>query len=380
MSCSSRTSSTASRSGSRTASAAPSSRPEGDIISPNGILTGGSSNGAGEKSLLRNRREIAELTEEVERLWRPNSRSSRNGRKRTASLIAQWDEELLRIRSQLHLTELRINGLRKDVERFDGEMRQVGDRLKVLEFNRENLRSEAAEAREKSAKHEAEMKALEEREAALNQAMAADRERWEALRADLEEREGVLTEQKIRLASLEEKREADLKTLARLEASLADHSREIAARIADAEHLRTGGAGARRRRSPAEEETLKGLYAECEALEAALSAKRGSQPEKEALLRAREAEIREVKKSLDRLAPRGKRDRGRLPGDRDADRKPPAEHPGKVHRGPRPAHLPNSGRSRRRRSRSSPRSWKRTARPSRTSARSTFWPSPSTRS
>ncbi len=38
--------------------------PEGDIISPSGILTGGSGSG-GEKSLLRNRREISELSTEV---------------------------------------------------------------------------------------------------------------------------------------------------------------------------------------------------------------------------------------------------------------------------------------------------------------------------
>ena len=278
--------------------------PEGDIISPNGILTGGSSNGAGEKSLLRNRREITELTAEVEALA-AELQEQQNGRKRTASLIAQWDEELLRIRSQLHLTELRINGLRKDGERFDGEMRQVADRLKVLEFNRDNLRSEAAEARQKSAKHEAvEMKALEEREAALNEAMAAARERWEALRADLEEREGVLTEKKIRLASLEEKHDADLKTLARLEVSLTDHSREIATRIADAETCEREAQTLTAQIS-AEEATLKGLYAECEELEAALAAKRGSQSEKETLLRAREAEIREVKKELDRLLQEG---------------------------------------------------------------------------
>ncbi len=105
--------------------------------------------------------------------------------------------------------------------------------------------------------------------------MAAARERWESLRADLEEREGVLTEQKIRLASLEEKRDADLKTLARLEASLSDHSREIATRIADADTCERE-AQALAAEIAADEETLKGLYAECEALEAALCRESGA--------------------------------------------------------------------------------------------------------
>jgi chromosome segregation protein len=270
--------------------------PEGDIISPSGILTGGSGSGS-EKSLLRNRREIAELTGEVESLA-DELKEAQEDRKRTASLIAQWDEELLRLRSQLHLTELRINGLKKDVERFEGENRQVTDRLKVLEFNRENLRAEAAEARGKIAGQTAEMKALEEREAALNKAMECVRERWDALRTDLEERERALTEQKIRLASLEEKREADLKTLVRLEASLADHSQEIASKTGDAEACERES-GTLTAQIAAEQEALKGLYVEYEGLEATLSGKRNALAEKETLLKGREGEIREVKKALD---------------------------------------------------------------------------------
>ena len=270
--------------------------PEGDIISPSGILTGGSGNG-NDRSLLRNRREIAELTEEVLKL-QAELQQEQEGRKKAASLIAQWDEELLRLRSQVHLTELRINGLRKDVERYEGELRQVGERLKALNFNQENLAAEAAEARGKIARHEAEMKAIEGKEAELNGAMAGDRERGDALRADLEEREHALTERKVRLASLEEKREADRRTLARLEASLVDHSREIAARTADAETCERE-TQALAIQIAAEEEALKGLYAECETIEKTLSGKRDAQQQKEALLRAREAEIREIKKVLD---------------------------------------------------------------------------------
>ncbi|MCX5820511.1 MAG: chromosome segregation protein SMC [Deltaproteobacteria bacterium] len=270
--------------------------PEGDIISPSGILTGGSGTGA-DRSLLRNRREIAELTEEVAKL-QAELQEEQDGRKKAASLIAQWDEELLRIRSRLHLTELRISGLRKDVERYEGELHQVGERLKALNFNRESLAAEAADARGKIVRHEAEMKAIEAGEAALNGAMAVDRERGDALRTDLEERERVLTEQKVRLASIEEKWEADLRTLARLETSLGDHAREIAARTADAAACERE-AQAQATLIAAEEAALKGLYAEYETIEKTISGKRDAQQEKEALLRAQEAEIREVKKILD---------------------------------------------------------------------------------
>lgn len=275
--------------------------PEGDIINPNGILTGGSS--GGEKSLLKNRREIAELSDEVEALTE-ELREEQENRKRTTSLITQWDEELLRLRSEVRLTELRINGLKKDIERYDGELRQVAERLKVLEFNRDNLRLEASAAREKIARHEGEIQALEGREAVLNAAMAGARERGESLRTDLEEKERALTQEKIRLASIEEKRAADIKTLARLETSLADHARQIATRLADAE------ACSREEKTltiqiTEDEEALKKLYADYEALEAALSQKRDSHREKEAILKAREVEIREVKKTLDQFLQEG---------------------------------------------------------------------------
>ena len=270
--------------------------PEGDIISPSGILTGGSGNGV-DRGILRNRREITELTEEIARL-QTELQQEQEERKKNLSRIAQWEEELLRLRSQVHLTELRINGLRKDIERYEGEQRQIKDRLKALQFNRENLAAEAAEARGKISQNEEEMKSVEAREASLDAAMADDRKRGEELRNDLEQRERDLTERKVLLASLEEKWEADRRALARLEASLGDHTREIAARKADAEACERE-AQTLTVQIAAEEEALRGLYAECETIEQSINGMRDAQQQKEALLRAREAEIREAKKALE---------------------------------------------------------------------------------
>ena len=270
--------------------------PEGDIISPSGILTGGSGNGV-DRGILRNRREITELTEEIARL-QTELQQEQEERKKNLSGIAQWEEELLRLRSQVHLTELRINGLRKDIERYEGEQRQIKDRLKALQFNRENLAAEAAEARGKISQNEEEMKSVEAREASLDAAMTDDRKRGEELRNDLEQRERDLTERKVLLASLEEKWEADRRALARLEASLGDHTREIAARKADAEACERE-AQTLTVQIASEEEALRGLYAECETIEQSINGMRDAQQQKEALLRSREAEIREAKKALE---------------------------------------------------------------------------------
>jgi chromosome segregation protein len=271
--------------------------PEGDIISRSGILTGGSGSG-GEKSLLKNRREIVELTDEVAELA-ADLRQEQENRQQSASLIAEWNEELLRLRSEVHLTELRINGLRKDLERYEGESRQVAERRKVFEFNRATLRAEAAAAREKIAGHETELKAVEANEAALNGAMAAARERADSLRADLEQKERALTERKVRLTSLETKQAADLQTLTRLESARGDHARQIAARLAHAETC-AAEALALAGQIAGDEEALAGLYARYETLETTLADIREAQREREELLRAREGQIREVKQGLDR--------------------------------------------------------------------------------
>jgi chromosome segregation protein len=129
--------------------------------------------------------------------------------------------------------------------------------------------------------------------------MAGARERAESLRADLEEKERTLTDQKIRLASLEEKREADLKTLVRLEAALADYAREHRNRLADAESFEKESRDLAEQIA-AGQGSLQDLYAECEALEKTLTESRNAQAEKEAILRAREAELRETRKVIDR--------------------------------------------------------------------------------
>jgi len=270
--------------------------PEGDIISPNGILSGGSASGK-ERSLLGNRREIAELGEEVAQLQNI-LREKQEARGETAALIARTDEGLLRLRSETHLTELRINSLGKDGERYDSEIGHIEERLKALVFNRETIAADAVETKKKISLHEVEMASLIERETQLKADMTAEQQRADSVRNQREECEQSMTEKKVRLATLEGKYNADQQTLARLEKSVVDNDGEIAARLSDADNCEQEEqelAG----QIAAEKAALKGLYAENESIALNLSQKRDLQQEKEALLRSRETEIHEAKKDLD---------------------------------------------------------------------------------
>ncbi len=271
---------------------------DGDVISPGGILTGGSGS-ASERSLLGNRREIEELGVETARI-NAELFEEQTKAKKTSSAIAQWEEELQRLHSEIHLVELRINGLGKDNERFESELKSSEERLKTLRFNRETIAMDLAEAKKRIARHEEEMSSVEKREAKLKEALTAEKEQAESASEELEKREISVTEKKIRLASLEEKYSADEKTLARLEKSSADNDQEIGSLLTEIKKCGQEESSLKLQ-IEAEKKAIEGLYAQNEELATELSAKRDLLQEKNGVLKTREAEILGAKKVLEGL-------------------------------------------------------------------------------
>jgi chromosome segregation protein len=272
--------------------------PEGDIISPCGILTGGSVSGR-ERSLLGNRREIDELGEEIA-LLQAELQKKQERHAEIRARIAGTDEELLRLRSEIHLTELRINGLGKDRERYESELGHVEERLKALTFNMETISVDIAEAGRKNCQHETEMAALTQKETILREALDAQQQRSNSVRDQREEYEGIMTEKKVRLASLEGKLNADKQTLIRLGNTVLDRRREAESRLSDAD-----ACGKQELelsvQIESEKKALQKLYIENEAISASLTEKRDRQQETETRLRHGETEINGLKKSLDGL-------------------------------------------------------------------------------
>jgi chromosome segregation protein len=271
--------------------------PEGDIITPHGVLIGGS-RANGERSLLKNKREISELETEVNRLSK-HLEEHRESRKRTVSLIAQWEEELHQARSDIHDLELRINGRKKDLERFEEEIRRTEQRIHVLEFSRENLQSEEVDAGQKIRTLTEELMVHESREKTINDTTSALQEKWDTLKNQLEKEETHLTEQKIRLTSLEEKRDANHKTLTRLQADITGIRAEIEGKTRDIVTCESR-AEAIAHDIDAGQDLLEQMYRELEAVEETLKQKKNLLQEQEAVLRNGEAEIREVKQNLDK--------------------------------------------------------------------------------
>jgi len=272
--------------------------PEGDVISPHGILTGGSGINGG-SSLLRNKREISELEREIDQLATPleNEIEMKN---ETSTLISQLSNELDELRSDIHEAELNANSRKKDVERSEGEIKWIEQRINVLTFNKEGLESEEKEATEKTNHIEKEIVLYESKEREANESISALQEKWNKVKTDLEEREKNLTEEKILLTSLEEKINSNVGAQTRLNNAISDITDEIESNIHDAENSDTEVAQIRDNINE-EEENLQTLYKDHETIECQLAKKRELHGEKEKVLKGKEAEIRETKGNLENL-------------------------------------------------------------------------------
>ena len=274
--------------------------PAGDIISPQGVLTGGSAaNGNGDRGLLGNKREIVEMEALQKRLAGVLEQENAN-RQEAAKRSANWEEESVHLRSELHRLELRINTKRKDLERFEEEIKRAEQRLRVLEFDAENLRTEEAEAQKKTVEIAAELLHLEERERVVNEEMTGLKAQREALRSTLDGEEAELTKERVLIVSVEEKGASARGTIARLQESLAEMGREIENRRRDIlacereiESIRTEAEEGKK--------LLETLYGEFAVVESALGGKRDAYQQRQTALRELESGLREVQQELDRI-------------------------------------------------------------------------------
>ncbi|MBW2596660.1 MAG: hypothetical protein JRC93_11955, partial [Deltaproteobacteria bacterium] len=176
--------------------------PKGDIIRPDGALTGGSENGG--SSSLGGSREITELEEQIKELALIFE-GKKEERDELSDVISRVDSESAQLRSDIHGLDLEINGRGKDVERLEGEIRWIEQRINVLAFNRETLESEETMTVEKTADVKNKMASLKTEVEAGDSRILSIQEKWKEARGELEESERNLTEKKILLTSIEEK-------------------------------------------------------------------------------------------------------------------------------------------------------------------------------
>lgn len=272
--------------------------PDGDTISPHGVLTGGSGS-AVEKSLLSTKREIGELEKDIDDLADELS-SLTEKKKRLASFIAQWEEELTQIKNRIHRLEIDINGRKKDCERFEDEKGRLKQTISALEFNHQNIKAEGTEAEEKLRKIGLDIVAKDEDEKNLNEVISVLNSRREQSRAAINEEERQITAKKVLLASLEQKKEADLRTVLRLQNDINSIENEV--RIKKEEIISCEDQLASLEQTiVADQAALEELYRNLGICETVLAEKQAGKNYEDEQLKIEENELREAKKKLDEL-------------------------------------------------------------------------------
>ncbi|MBN2538910.1 MAG: AAA family ATPase, partial [Deltaproteobacteria bacterium] len=195
----------------------------------------------------------------------------------------------------IHGLELEINGRRKDVERLEGEIRWIEQRINVLAFNRENLESEETMTVEKTADVKNEIASLKSEVDAGDSRIQSIQERWREARSELEESEINLTEQKILLTSMEEKAKSGIETLTRLEGTIFEIDARIGSMTDDVDDCDAKTAEATESIED-EGEALRVLYQRHTEAEEELARKRDEHGTENIIHKQKEQEIQKTRK------------------------------------------------------------------------------------
>jgi len=277
--------------------------PDGDMISPQGVLTGGR-NGKGDRSLLKNKREMEALEAGIRDLSTALQEEGMR-KKRLASLVASGEEELDSLTSDIHAVELQCNSHKKDLERYREELKRLRQTLQILAFNSENLDEEELQARQKLKSGEEDLDIQKKREAATQETVAVLQEKVRQLRGELESRDRELTAEKVRQASLAEKQKSAARSSERIDTEIDNLAEKIRAGREDAltsnsriEELQ--GAIVR------EESQLAELHKSFAEMERRLEEKKNLYALAEAGLKDWEGKSREAKEKYDQMLKQGR--------------------------------------------------------------------------
>ncbi|MEA1971332.1 MAG: chromosome segregation protein SMC [Thermodesulfobacteriota bacterium] len=272
--------------------------PGGEIIRPDGALTGGSKNGGG--SSLGDRREIIELEEQIKELAHILE-GKKEERDESNAIILRLEGEEAQLRSDIHGLELEINSRGKDIERLEGEIRWIEQHINVLAFNRENLESEKTLTVEKTAAVESEITSRKSEAEDGDRRILAIQEKWKRARTEVEESERSLTEKKILLISMEEKRKSGTETISRLEGTISEIDTRIESIAGDLDACDIKRAEAMEGIEGAKE-ALKTLYSRHMETEEELAEKREKHGRENIIRREKEQAIQKARKISDGLS------------------------------------------------------------------------------
>lgn len=191
---------------------------DGDMVTGGGILHGGSMEAA-QQGLIHKKRQIKQLSAEVETLAaRVAELESERARLREEGRAA--DESLKTLRQELHQTEILLVNSDKDLQRVREESQRIGERLAVKALEDEQL-GEERDALEREMEHAARERST--REAGKGSTEQELKDLQDSLgdkQREIADARETVTALKVGSAALREKRESGQRTMKRVEESI----------------------------------------------------------------------------------------------------------------------------------------------------------------
>jgi len=198
--------------------------PDGDVMQPSGVITGGSDRPV-EEELLARRREIEALKARAEE----TTAQLEVLREAHGAASLHLDEAEVAVRAVgegAHDLAVEVVAAEKDIERIDLEIPDYKSRREVLRYEVENLMEEARTVADSLAEQQAEVARLEARSADIEQRTIDSRRQREELVGRADALRSDVTAMKVRVA---ERRERKQSAVAALE-SLMEQQRGLAGR------------------------------------------------------------------------------------------------------------------------------------------------------
>jgi chromosome segregation protein len=196
--------------------------PEGDVIDPSGVITGGSDRPI-EEEILARRREIETLRANIAE----TAGAMAGMRERLAATVeemARHEAALQELDAGVHELTVQIVATEKDLERLNAERPQCASRLEVVGYEIDAMAGEDRSTAEEAVALGRRLEELEEEHRSLEATVARRRTDVDRVGQELEAVNADLTALKVRVAERKQREQALLLTIANLRRSDAELS------------------------------------------------------------------------------------------------------------------------------------------------------------
>ena len=178
---------------------------EGEVLHPSGVVTGGSKEQIGSGTFHR-KREIRELTRSTEEL-RQQVITQEQAQEKLSSRLKELEASVAALTQALYREDLQIVGEMKELDQGQLELKRWLQKIETLEFEESQLSDEEIELQNQARENESLLQASELLKREKEELLGRQEEELQSLKSAIEGLLAEVTEAKVRLVALQEKKQ-----------------------------------------------------------------------------------------------------------------------------------------------------------------------------